>query len=140
MDSDVRGEIAYLCMKMNVSKAVQSDRACSSRLCNDCTLRGPEMEMSTNLTQEDGKESARAPYHLLRHCWPFRLCPIRAATSAQDIPAELPPCWDIIDFTITVNSSTSSGVQAPMWRNIRQYDSRCAHGPLPLRRSPRCAR
>ena len=46
-------------MKMNVSKAVQSDRACSSRLCNDCTLRGPEMEMSTNLTQEDGKESAR---------------------------------------------------------------------------------
>jgi hypothetical protein len=69
----------------------------------------PEMSINLIFGSVDGKEGkkARCTYHLLRHCWPFRLCPIRAATSAQDIPAILPPCWDIIDLTIAVNSSTS---------------------------------
>jgi hypothetical protein len=105
----------YLCMKMYVSRADQSDRECSSRLCNDCTLKSPE---SVNRSWFDRwkREGARGRlYHLLRHCWPFRLCPIRAATSAQDIPSTLHPCWGIIDLTIVVNSSDSSGVQAPTW-------------------------
>jgi hypothetical protein len=59
-----------------------------------------------------GERVAR-PHHLLRHCWPFRLCAILAATSAQDIPAALPPCRDIIARTIAVSSWTSSGDQAP---------------------------
>ena len=76
----------------------------------------PGMSINLIFGSTDGKESAL--YHLLRHCWPFRLCPIRAATSAQDIPAILPPCWDIIDLTIAVNSSISSRDQAPMWRDV----------------------
>src|SRR6267154_3932394 len=66
----------------------------------------PEMSINLIFGSIDGKEGEM--YHLLRHCWPFRLCPIRAATSAQDIPAILPSCWDIIDLTIAVSSSPSS--------------------------------
>jgi hypothetical protein len=37
------------------------------------------------------------------------------ATSAQDIPAMVPPCLAIIDRTIAVSSSTSSRDQGPMY-------------------------
>lgn len=120
---------AYLCMKINVSIVYQSNRDCSSRPCNDCILKGAKAN-SQCLISVDGN----VLHHLLRHCWPFRLCPIRAATSVQDIPVAIPPFSEIIDVTIVVSSWTSWGDQAPMkcthqYRQLKQHQGADSTSP-----------